>query len=55
VAGDNYYTYTPIGKKELTIDNIGEDFRDEYLESYDGVGPFYIPEIDIKDIEILAN
>jgi hypothetical protein len=51
----NYYQYVPIGKKELTIDNIGADYRDEYTASYDGIGPFYIPEIDTADIEIKSN
>jgi hypothetical protein len=26
-AGDNYYSYLPIGKKLMTLDNIGPDFQ----------------------------
>jgi hypothetical protein len=50
-----YYEYIPIGKKELNVENIGVDFHDEYLENYDGIGPFYIPDIDAPLIEIMAN
>lgn len=52
---DNYYTYVPIGKKELTVENIGPDFYEQYMTSYDGIGPFYIPEIDTADIELQDN
>jgi hypothetical protein len=36
----------------LHIDNIGEEFRDEYLENYDGIGAFYIPEIPLGELEL---
>ena len=52
---DPYYRYVPIGLDVLTIDNIGPDFKEEYLESYDGIGPFYIPALDPSELILLAN